>query len=200
VPERVQLEGIDRFCWSGGLYPCLDVLIETKDALIGIESKRYEPYRGKTEPEFSETYWRPVWGDAMKGFESIRDGLRDSSLGFVHLDAAQLVKHAFGLRTAVHREDRRQSKRPYLYYILAEPKSWPGGPAIPEAAHQAHWSEVARFADLVAGDEVGFHACSYRDLLTSWERSGASRVQAHAAVVRERFDVCGEGGVELLDD
>jgi len=89
----------------------------------------------------------------------------------------------------VHRDDGRRGKRPLLYYLFAQPGSWPNGPVIPEATHQAHWSEVLRFAELVAGDEVCFHACSYRDLLASWEKSGAPRVQDHAAAVRGRFDV-----------
>lgn len=58
----VQLEAEVRFPWSGGRHPCLDVLIETRTALIGIESKRYEPFRGKPMPAFSDAYSRPVWG------------------------------------------------------------------------------------------------------------------------------------------
>jgi hypothetical protein len=45
-PARtVELERIVRFPWTGGSHPCLDVLIETECAVIGIESKRYEPFR-----------------------------------------------------------------------------------------------------------------------------------------------------------
>jgi hypothetical protein len=47
----IALESIVRFPWTGGRHPCLDVLIATKDALIGIESKRYEPFRTKAEAE-----------------------------------------------------------------------------------------------------------------------------------------------------
>ena len=63
----VSLEAIVRFPWSGGRHPCLDVLVETETALIGIESKRYEPFRAKSAPDHSDAYWRPVWGDAMAG-------------------------------------------------------------------------------------------------------------------------------------
>lgn len=189
LPEVVSLETVVRLPWSGGRHPCLDVLIETSDMLIGIESKRYEPFRGKAAPDLSEAYWRPVWGDSMRGFESVRDGLRNGSLSFVHLDAAQLVKHAFGLRTAVHRDDGRRGKVPILYYLFAQPERWPDGPVIPEAAHQAHRSEILKFAELIAGDEVGFYTCSYRELLGSWDKSSVARVQSHAVAVRERFDV-----------
>jgi hypothetical protein len=62
----VNLEAIVRFPWAGGRHPCLDVLVETATAVIGIESKRYEPFRPKSDPgDLSPAYWRPVWGDSV---------------------------------------------------------------------------------------------------------------------------------------
>jgi hypothetical protein len=95
----VTLECVVRFPWAGGRHPCLDVLIETDTALIGIESKRYEPFRSEITEEDSVTPWstaysRPVWGDAMRGYERIRDDLPAGRTKFARLDAAQLVKHA----------------------------------------------------------------------------------------------------------
>ena len=48
-PARsVDIERTVRFPWRGGTPPHLDVLVTTQSALIGIESKRYEPFdRGK---------------------------------------------------------------------------------------------------------------------------------------------------------
>ncbi|WP_137102330.1 hypothetical protein [Azospirillum argentinense] len=63
----VRLEALVRFPWAGGRHPCLDVLVETSAALIGIESKRFEPFRSKSETALSDAYWRPVWGDARAG-------------------------------------------------------------------------------------------------------------------------------------
>jgi hypothetical protein len=37
-----------------GWHPCLDLLIETDTALIGVESKRYEPFRSKSKTRLSE--------------------------------------------------------------------------------------------------------------------------------------------------
>jgi hypothetical protein len=104
--SSVTLEVPVRFPWSGGRHPCLDVLIETETSLIGIESKRHEPFRRKSRVSLSDAYWRPVWGDRMLGYEGVRDWLRDELECFQHLDATQLVKQAFGLRTWVH--DRAQ--------------------------------------------------------------------------------------------
>src|SRR4051812_27050835 len=50
----LDLETFVRFPWAGGGHPCLDVLIVTPDTLIGIESKRYEPFREREGIELSE--------------------------------------------------------------------------------------------------------------------------------------------------
>jgi hypothetical protein len=122
--ESMELEKIVRFPWAGGSHPCLDVLIVTGGALIGVESKRYEPFRPKTESDWSEAYWRPVWGDHMEGYKGCRDRLGNDRRMFASFDAAQLVKHAFALRTAVHHVPAWAGKRPVLFYLYAEPEYW----------------------------------------------------------------------------
>lgn len=183
----VRLEATLRFPWSGGRHPCLDVLVETGVALIGIESKRYEPFRPKPAAPLSGAYWRPVWGDAMAGYERIRDGLREDSSVFTRLDAAQLVKHAFGLRTAAHREERFLGKLPVLLYLYAEPERWPDGRPVPESEIEAHRTEIRNLAETVTGDEVIFHACSYRDLLSAWSSGPGAVARAHAAAIATQF-------------
>jgi hypothetical protein len=42
---REGLEYCARFPWSGGRHPWLDALAETPETIIGVESKRFEPYR-----------------------------------------------------------------------------------------------------------------------------------------------------------
>lgn len=186
-PLSVQLEVENRFPWRGGLHPWLDVMVETSTALIGIESKRYEPFRSKGKTDLSDAYWRPVWGDNMSGYCRVRDGLRDGTLAFERLDAAQLFKHAFGLRTAVHRPTGPKGKRPILIYLFAEPSSWPDGrPLAPEAV-AAHRRDIAVFGDIVDGDEVEFHAMSYRDLLDSWHTADDVKIHGHAQTVGDHF-------------
>lgn len=179
--SSLRLEAEVCFPWSGGRHPVLDCLVTTPSALIGIESKRFEPFRSKFRAKFSKTYWRPVWGDRMAGYEGVRDKLREV---YRFLDAAQLVKHAFALRTAV-REDGRA---PILFYLYAEPEVWPkDGRPLSDADKSAHSEEVARFAEDVAGDEVTFVSCSYRKLLEDWARHEDSEIRAHAAAVTECF-------------
>nr|RAV91145.1 hypothetical protein DBT45_09375 [Aerococcus tenax] len=187
-PARsVALEGIVRFPWSGGRHPCLDVLIETHSALIGVESKRYEPFRTKSKGDLSEAYWRPVWGSSMKGYERIRDQLRDDPAHFARLDAAQLVKHAFGLRTAVHRVPRFAGKRPVLFYLHASPLTWPDGREIPARDFIQHQTEIESFAKEVTGDEVEFLACSYQDILAAWTSNSIEAIRNHGYAVQRRF-------------
>jgi hypothetical protein len=178
-PARsVRLEAILRFPWPGGRHPCLDALIETDDALIGVESKRYEPWRGHMAPMLSDTYWRPRWGARMAGYQRVRDGLKDGTLWFRHLDAAQLVKHALALRTEVERTGG--VRRAVLAYVYAEPGDVKSGPEM-IARHRA---EIARFLEAVGDDEVAFVAVSYGDLLVRWQADGEGDLHAHVTRLR----------------
>ena len=71
----LMLEAELRFPWSGGRHPVLDCLVRTPSALIGIESKRLEPYRTRHTSPLSDAYWRRVWGEHMSGYERVRDSL-----------------------------------------------------------------------------------------------------------------------------
>ena len=55
--SSLALEKTVHLPWRGGNHPVLDVLITTPSALIGIESKRFEPFRDKPEAHFSDAYW-----------------------------------------------------------------------------------------------------------------------------------------------
>ena len=187
-PARdLTLEAELRFPWRGGRHPWLDGLVTTSDSLIGIESKRFEPFRGKAPAHFSDAYWRSFWGGDMKGYEAVRDSLREDARLYGFVDAAQLVKHAFALRTEVHRLGRTHLV-PCLFYLYAEPASWPeSGREIAGTDKACHRREIARFASAVAGDEVKFTACSYGELLDAWAQHGDAGIAAHVLALRSRF-------------
>ena len=128
--------------------------------LIGVESKRFEPFRGHKPPSLSKAYDRDVWGKHMAPFTAMRDALRDWRERFEFLDATQLVKHAFELVA----DGNRKHKAAGLAYLHAKPAAL-GGRPIPESAHRQHRAEIARFAAAVAGAEVAFRAISHRDWL-----------------------------------
>ena len=110
-PRAVRLEAEFRFPFRGGRRPWLDAGIETDDLLIGVESKRFEPFRSKPSPHFSEAYWRDVWGARMRRYGRVRDELANGRLEFTSLDAAQLMKHGYGLRTAVQPDKPCEGKK-----------------------------------------------------------------------------------------
>jgi hypothetical protein len=180
---HVDVEHQVRFPWPGGRHPWLDAFIETPSRIIGIESKRYEPFRSKSPASLSDAYWRDVWGDKMEPYESVRDGLLDDSIAFKHLDAVQLVKHAFGIRTEAH----KTYKPAILLYLYAEPETWPDGRAIPAEALEMHRSEVLDFEERVAGAEVSFSAITYGALLESFSKSPYPDIRDHAELVKEVF-------------
>lgn len=72
VPELVDIEFRARFPWAGGRHPWLDAIVQTPRRLIGIESKRFEPFRDAKSVSLSAAYDRPVWGANMKGYERMR--------------------------------------------------------------------------------------------------------------------------------
>lgn len=183
------LEASVRFPWKGGRHPVLDCLVKTPSALIGIESKRFEPFRDKSSASFSDSFWQPVWGDEMTGFEEIRDKLHENGSLYDFVDAAQLVKHAFALRTAVHnRSTEYYGLTPVLMYLYAEPNIWPkDNKPVDPAQIARHREEITRFASVVEGDEVVFVSCSYSMLLEDWSRHKDHRIRDHADAVIRRF-------------
>jgi len=182
VAEWVEVEFCARFPWAGGRHPWLDAVVQTETTFVGIESKRFEPFRDAKTVSLSDAYDQPKWGGNMKGYERMRDRLRSGGEKFVHLDAAQLVKHAFGLVT----EGGRRKRKPVLFYLFAEPATRKGHPIAPDEFAR-HRREIARFAELVAGDEVAFHSASYREWLGSWRLLDRD-IAAHADAILEFFE------------
>ena len=202
-PARsLALEAEIRFPWSGGRHPVLDCLVETPSALIGIESKRFEPYRSKQASRLSDTYWRPVWGENMAGYESIRNSLRSDARLYAHLDALQLFKHAFALRTEVHRPNGHPGLTPILFCLYAEPGHWPAN-----RRPQQPWLVTKRCSfrvrtgtarPLRALDLSAIESCCgkarcltaknvsprYMRLLDAWTNSKNGDIRAHAVAIR----------------
>lgn len=181
---HVSIERCVRFPWSGGRHPWLDAFIETPTHIIGIESKRYEPFRKRKNGHFSDAYWRPVWGTGMAQFERMRDQLADGTTKFERLDGYQLVKHALGLVS----EARRCGKAAALVYLYAEPSEWPDGTLISAETTSQHNFEATKFAEKVAGADVVFRICRYSELLTALQESRDQRLVQHAAMISKRFN------------
>jgi hypothetical protein len=179
----VCIEYCARFPWSGGRHPWLDAFVVTSSHIIGIESKRYEPFRDKEIGALSPAYWRRVWGEEMGPYERMRDQIKKGERSFKHLDAVQLLKHAFGLRTEAH----RRCKPAVLIYLYAEPAAWPNGRAIETSSLAEHTKEVSQFARDVEDAEVVFRSCTYKNLLETFLNSSSLRVKKHGQAILDRF-------------
>jgi hypothetical protein len=177
VPERVEIEAEMRFPWSGGRHPWLDAAITTPTTLVGVESKRYEPFRPRKTAAFSEAYDSRDWGPGMARFTTMRRALAEGKQSYRHLDAVQLVKQAYGLRT----QGLKQAKSSVLVYLHAAPKHWANGRPVDPAAITRHEAEVADFARQVKGDAVTFIALCWSDLLAQWAKDPA--LFAHATAL-----------------
>lgn len=183
--SSVTLESEMRYPWTGGRHPWLDVAIETHTTLIGVEARRYEPFRPMKASGFAEVVDRPVWGEKLPGFTKLRDDLVAGDHGYFTLDAVTLIKSAYAILTRAE----KRAVGGVLVYLYAEPLNWASGKPIDPKKTAQHRREVADFAKRVTGDTVSFVAIRWEDLLGSWEKS--AKVAGHVAALRDRFGALG---------
>lgn len=180
-PDCVEIEAEMRFPWAGGRHPWMDAAITTQTTLVGVESKRYEPFRPRKTSNFSEAYDSRDWGPGMSRYTEMRRALTTGRQKYRHLDAVQLVKHAYGLKT----QSIKRAKGAVLVYLHAAPVQWDNGKPVDAAAISRHQSEIADFARAVKGDDVTFVALRWSDLLAEWSKEPA--LFAHATAIKGWF-------------
>lgn len=181
LPESLEIEAELRFPWSGGRHPWLDAAITTPTTLVGIESKRYEPFRPGKATSFSEAFDSRDWGKGMARYTALRLALTEGRQSFRCLDAVQLVKHAYALRT----QSVKRGLGAVLVYLHAAPKTWASGKPVSPEAIARHQAEIADFARAVKGADVSFVPLRWADLLADWTKIPA--LAAHAAAITARF-------------
>jgi hypothetical protein len=133
--------------------PNLDVVADGPLGVVAIESKLVE-YLEPHQAEFSPAYDRDVqdWRRYGAWFKEMKS-LQNDPAQYRFLDAAQLVKHAFGVaRTS-------SGQRAVLLYLFWEPSN-----RRDFAIFDEHQSEIMRFADAVRGAEPAFMAIPYSEL------------------------------------
>ncbi len=132
--------------------PHLDVGLEyARQFRVGVECKLCEPFGNREHAPLSEAYLTlpDVWDD-IPACRGLAEELVNGPAGFLHLDAAQLLKHILGLKNGLQID---QSRLVYLYYDA------PGDEA---ASHRA---EVTRFADVVVEDGITFTSMSVQEFI-----------------------------------
>lgn len=182
-PRTVEIEAEMHFPWRGGRHPWLDAAVTTATTLVGIESKRYEPFRPAKASTFSEAFDSRDWGPGMARFTALRQALAAGRQTYRCLDAVQLVKHAYGLRT----QATKRARGAVLVYLHAAPATWASGKPVSPEAIARHQAEIADFARAVKGDDVTFAPVRWAELLRQWSRT--PDLKAHAEALRVRFGV-----------
>lgn len=181
LPVTVDIEAELRFPWSGGRHPWLDAVITTETTLVGVESRRYEPFRPGKASSFSEPFDTRDWGPGMARYGAMRKALADGSTTYRQLDAVTLVKQAYALRT----QGLKQARGAVLVYLHAAPDTWANGKPVDPKAIARHRAEIAEFAQAVKGDDVTFVALRWADLLADWAKAPA--LSAHASALKGWF-------------
>lgn len=163
----------------GGRAPNLDVLLMGPGRVVGIESKLTE-HLATHRASFSPAYSQQIRDERREqGYFHEMLRLMDAPDSYARLDAAQLIKHAFGLARAA--ADRPAT----LLYLFWEPAN-PGDHQI----FAEHRQEVADFGARVAGATPAFSAMSYRELWDNWhDARPASWLAAHLDELRSRYEV-----------
>lgn len=180
-PEQIDLSVEMRFPWRGGRHPYGDVAITTATSLVAVIARRYEPFRPAKANSFAEPYESGDWGAGMARFDALRTALTQGKLTYRHLDAVQLVKQAYGLRTQAH----RRARGAVLVYLHAEPATWANGKPVDPAAIARHAAEVEDFARRIKGDDVAFARLRWADLVAQWAAIPA--LAPHATALQTRF-------------
>ena len=164
---------------AGRRPPNVDVVLEGPDGVVAIESKCLEPLSSHVA-KFAPAYDAEIQ-DARRQSAWFREmhRLMSEPRAYRWLDAAQLVKHAFGI---AHCFDDRSA---ILLYLFWEPSNAGDYPVFAE-----HRAEVGRFASAMADGGPAFAAISYPELWHFWRgSSGTPWLQKHVARLTARYEV-----------
>ena len=173
----------ERKCPTGlrGRKPNLDFLAAGPKTIVAVESKFLETLRPAKAAEFKKSYKPLIETQAELAWQDIYKALLDHPTKFIHLDAAQLVKHYLGIRNTFR--DRRVGK--VLVYLFWEPTNAGDLPEFLE-----HRKEVALFSRAVEESEMRFVALSYSQLWQNWATGlGWGGMLAHIEELRLRYEL-----------
>jgi hypothetical protein len=179
--QGLEVEGFERRFPTGlarAQPPHLDVVASGPGFLVAIESKCLE-YLSPTKATFSDRYRTEIVDERAAGpwYAEMLRLVAGKSPGYRWLDAAQLIKHAFGL---AYRSERPTT----LVYLFWEPMD-----AGLSQLFGEHRQEIAEFAERVAGGTPKFEALSYYELWERWADSSDPRLTAHVAALRTRYEI-----------
>ena len=157
-----------------GTPPTLDLLLVASDSLAwGVESKFTEPFQGRqAHAPFVETYFKNdigLWAAlGLPKCQDLADRINWGVIKFVHLDAAQLLKHALGLRR------KYEDGQLVLLWFNVE---------APIAESLA--TEIREFSRSV-DSTLGFRAVTYQDVFARLSQESTAN-PAHVNYLHSRY-------------
>ena len=162
----------------GSTPPNLDVLADHADHIVAIKSKCTE-YLSSHTAYFSPRYETKIC-DARRESSWFREMQRliKAPRTYRCLDAAQLIKHAFGLLNCY------PGRKLTLLYMYWEPLN-----AVDFPIFEEHRSDIAAFSEMIAGSHLDFEAMTYNDLWSSWDETAPQWLSKHLRDLRERYAV-----------
>lgn len=160
----------------GGRSPNLDVLLLGHAGVIGIESKLTE-YLSRHRANFRPAYLEQIRDERCEqGYFREMLRLLEQPDHYVWLDAAQLIKHAFGLARTFRGQPVQLL---YLYWEPVNPEAYP--------VFGEHRREIDEFAQRVAGSTPEFHAMSYPTLWAAMANAAPKWLTAHLDNLSSRY-------------
>ncbi len=136
--------------------PNIDVVIENNPSAAikayAIESKFTEPYANRGHNGLDPKYLsdEEAWDDIPNIFE-LAKRISPNDNEFVHLHAAQLIKHILALKKCIG--NRKGFRLLYLWYDTIGEESF------------RHGGEIAIFSEIVKRDQILFHSLTYQELI-----------------------------------
>ena len=173
----------ERKCSTGlkGRKPNLDFVVGGLKAVVAVESKFLEIIRPVKPVEFRRSYGSVIRTNAEPAWKGIYEALLDDPMKFIHLDAAQLVKHYLGIRNTFR--DCQADK--VLVYLFWEPTN-----AEDISEFREHRREVTSFSRVVEASDVRFIALSYSELWRYWSKTSSwPGTIAHIEVLKQRYEL-----------
>lgn len=170
--------------FRGGRAPNLDCVLWDDSRIAAVESKLCEHLAPGHSALFREAYDR-VAPLAHESWRAVYEMLKNDADHFVYLDAAQLVRHYFGIRAQLAERRAHAGKRAWLVYSYWEPAD-----ADTQSVCLAHRCEVAELQGLVSDPAVRFLPVRHPDLWSEWEaRDSPPWLHRHVQLLRRRYDV-----------
>ena len=167
-------------CSTGlrGTPPNIDVLLQSSNIVIGVESKLLEPLGAPKKPFFSESYSRTKLSQCEDAWWDLLEEVRHWPPS--RFDAAQLIKHYLGLR-----KQFGTGHEICLVYLYWKPLN-----AESIAEYSQHAEDMKKFRSKIPDNgSVQFIVMDYPGLWESWLNDSNPTLANHASILKQRYCV-----------